>query len=185
MKKPPGSIRGASSSAPAPGARRQRLAGHRPARRRRTGRRTFTAGHAGHVHDRRARQTAQRDQRSTSRNGNGQWGARRQQAPARRREKEVRRESERRPEWEHRRGVGPPRAHPPCPRSGRRRAHNRHRQPRSTGAGTAGGTRQLPARRLRLPIRTCTRRRPFSMESLLQPGSARSRHRIVQRQQQL
>ncbi len=75
-KSPPAWLGGLFLVTLSSGTRHQRLAGHRPARRRRTRRRTFAACDTGHVHDWRARQATQRDQRSTSRNGNGQWGAR-------------------------------------------------------------------------------------------------------------
>ena len=107
-------------------------------------------------------------------------GRPRRQAPALRRETEARPESEHRPGWEHRRAAGLPPAHPPCPRLRHPRAHTLHRLHRPHRL-----LRRLLARRLRLPTRICTRRRPFSAEPLLRLGSALSRHRIVQHQQQL
>lgn len=113
-------------------------------------------------------------------------------------EPEHRRETEVRPGWERRPGrVHPPPAHRPCPRLGRPPARTRHplrllhplhrlrllhplrllhrlRRPQ-----------QLPARRLRPPIRTCTRHRPFSRGQPPRLGPALSRHRKVQCQQQL
>ena len=75
-KSPPAWLGGLFQWASLGGTRRQRLAGQRPGRRRRTGGRTFAARNTGHVHEWRARKATQRDQRSTSRNSNRQWGAR-------------------------------------------------------------------------------------------------------------
>jgi hypothetical protein len=83
-------------------------------------------------------------------------------------------------ETEVRRGAGLLPAHPPCPRLRHPRAHTLHRLHRPHRL-----LRQRLAQRLRLPTRTCMRRRPFSAELLLRPGSALSRHRTVQCQRQL
>ncbi len=156
------------------GTRYHRLAGHWAAGRRRARRGAFAPCDTGHVRDRGAGHSAQRNQRSAGRNGCGQWGTRRNRSTGGKR-KPARDGSA---EWER--------------RSHRRTGHvrdwgtcRRARRTCSTGSTGSGGTTRsgdpgapaarLPARRLRPPIRTCMRRRPFSRGAATAAGLSASR----------